>query len=151
PDPELRAVAVEALASRGRSAAMRVQLRESLADESSLVRGAAARALLQWRADDETHEAAGSPAMLQAYVAAARQNWAEGERPGPAALPALAATARDPDPAIRREARWMAALLIRRRAPAESSLRGAGGRRPRPMSGRAAGSTRARGERRAPA
>ena len=64
PDPELRAVAVEALASGGRSAAVRAQLRESLGDESALVRGAAARALLQWGGDDETHRAPVSPAML---------------------------------------------------------------------------------------
>jgi hypothetical protein len=141
PDPELRAVAVEALSRGGLTSAVRARLHEALRDEVVLVRAAAARALLGSGTDDEAHRDPGSRARLHAHVAIARQDWAAVGRLGTAALPALAATTRDPDPAIRREALWMAARLIRQRAPAAS-----------PMTGRASGAlTRARGGRRAPA
>jgi hypothetical protein len=130
PDPELRAVVVEALAHGGPTG-VQARLREALADESALVRGAAAHALLQVGADDEMQRDPGSRAMLHAHVAIGRQGWAEVQKLGAAALPALAATARDPDPAIRREARWVAALLIQRSAPA-AVTRGRGRRPPPP-------------------
>src|SRR5262249_49292809 len=61
PDPELRAVAVEALAGSGQRGAVRTQLCESLSDESALVRGAAARVLLQWAIEGDPHPTPGSP------------------------------------------------------------------------------------------
>src|SRR5262249_21939074 len=139
------------------SAAVRGQLRGCLSDESALVRGAAARALLQWGVDDETHRAPGSRAMLEAHVAVARQDWAEVEKLGAAALPALAGATRGPDPAIRREAHWIAALLIARHAPAASPRRGDARHAPAASPGRGderrvpAASPRRGDERRAPA
>ena len=145
PDPELRAVAVEALASGELTSIVRARLHEALGDEAVPVRAAAARALLRSRVDDDAQRDASARARLHAHVAIARQDWAAVGRLGAAALPALAATTRDPDPTIRREARWMAAYLIRQYAPAAS-------RETPPTIGRApAGSTRARDGRRAPA
>jgi hypothetical protein len=118
PDPELRAVAVRALASGDVTPLMRARLRETLSDEAAPVRAAAARALLRWRARAETQPDGNDRARLLADVAIERQDWAAVWRLGPPALPALAATLRDPDPVIRREAGWVTARMIRQLAPA---------------------------------
>jgi hypothetical protein len=145
PDPELRAVAVDALASDGLTSAARARLHEALDDEAALVRAAAARALLREAGDAELRRDPRHRRRLHAHVAIARQDWSALLRLGAAALPALAATARDPDPILRREARWVAAHLLRRHVAAAS-------RTTSPRPGRAfAPSTHARDARRPPA
>lgn len=119
PEPELRAVAVEVLASRGLTSALRARLHEALGDVAATVRAVAARALLDSGADEAERDP-GSRARLRAHVAIARQDWVRVQGLGVAALPALAACTRDPDPAIRREAAWVAARLLRQHVPAVS-------------------------------
>ena len=143
PLSELRTVAVEALAVGGLTVAVRARLYEALGDEAAPVRAAAARALLRHRADEAQRDP-GYRARLHVHVAIARQDWAAVEKLGTAALPALAATTHDPDTAIRREAHWVAAHLIRRHARAVS-------RETSPTTGRVFASTRARDGRRLPA
>jgi HEAT repeat protein len=144
PLSELRTVAVEALAVGGLTVAVRARLHEALGDEAAPVRAAAARAFLRHGVADEAQRDPGARARLHAHVAIARQDWAAVEKLGTAALPALAATTHDPDTAIRREAHWVAAHLIRRHARAVS-------RETSPTTGRVFASTRARDGRRLPA
>jgi hypothetical protein len=119
-DSEVRAVAVEALASGDVTPLLRARLRESLGDEAAPVRAAAARALLRWNRDTEGPDSR-DRARLLADVAIERQDWAAVWRLGTAALPALAASLGDPNPVIRREAGWVSAKMIRRHAPAAFS------------------------------
>src|SRR5262249_30047884 len=118
PDPDLRAVAIEALATGELTSDVPAQLHQAVYDEAAPVRAAAARALLRSLTDVEARRAPGYRARLVADVAIAQQDWRTVSRLGAAALPALAAAGRDPNPAIQREARWMAARLIRHHAPA---------------------------------
>jgi len=118
PDLTLRTAAVDALAVAERTPAVGAWLHGALADESAHVRAAAARALLASAAADARPLEPGVVDGLRAHVAIARHDWAGIEALGGAALPALAAATRDPDPIIRREARWTAARVIRRRLPA---------------------------------
>ena len=146
PDPDLRAVAIEMMAAGELTPEVRARLRDAVHDEAAQVRAAAARALLRSLTDADARQDRGYRARLVAAVAIERQDWPTVQKLGAAALPALAASLRDPNPAIRREAHWVAALLIGQRAPARASDA-------RPATGRVlAGSmTRAPDERRAPA
>jgi len=118
PDPEVRAVAVEALAGGDVTPIMRGRLRETLGDEAAPVRAAAARALLRSSAAGQASIDSADRRRLLADVAIARQDWATVWRLGTAALPALAATSRDPNPVIQREAGWVTARIMRELAPA---------------------------------
>jgi len=118
PDAELRAAAIQALGRRGATADERArpleQVRErlsaALGDSAARVRAAAARALL----DSALPLDPSARARLDAHVRIARQDWAAVAALGGASLPALDAATRDADEVIRREARWMAATMLRR-------------------------------------
>ena len=118
PDAELRAAATQVLGRRGptedararASEQARARLYAALGDSAARVRAAAARALL----DSARPIDRGARARLEAHVHISRQDWARVAALGAASLPALDVATRDDDEVIRREARWVAANMVRR-------------------------------------
>jgi hypothetical protein len=117
PDADLREAAVEALGRRPLRAGVRARLIAALDDATARVRGAAARALLAAAPDGAARLDPRERARLEAHARIAEQRWRAVMALGGASLPALALATRDDDQVIRREARWIARLLVRRLVP----------------------------------
>ncbi len=121
PDRDVRATAAEALGRHGGPKVKEVLL-AALEDRAAGVRSAAARGLLEMRADCRRELGADHERMLRCHILVSARRWRAVLASGPGALRALSLALEDEDVVVRREAAWVASQLIRgceaRRAPA---------------------------------
>jgi HEAT repeat protein len=125
PDPDLRAAAAVEFGRVEPLDGGKEHLLAALRDRERRVRKVAAEVLLQRGVDCGRELGPRYADRLRAHRAAARQDWAEVERLGAAALPALAAGIEDADSAVRAEARWVLARVLERYQKATPRAEGA--------------------------
>src|SRR5207247_9774789 len=111
-ESEQRATAAEALGRHGGPKVKEVLL-AALGDKAAGVRSAAARGLLEMRADCRRELGADHERMLRCHILVCSRRWRAVLASGPGALRALSLALEDEDVVVRREAAWVASQLIR--------------------------------------